>query len=363
MTAAGVLPNPSLVGEHQRTLRGASEQETVVGVSVPLGIGGRRFILQDAASSSRDQARADAEATLFESAVAFRAAYVQTAADEARLAVLTEQQAALDGLSAAIQGLAKGGEAAGYDLLRQQAQSRRHAVILEEARAHALASRALLEAWLEKPLAPAKLSSLAPAAYSPDALEDQPKSPQVRSLEAAARASDFEASAARRRWVPDLEVFGGYRTISAGNSTGQGISLGITLPLTFFDHGQGEAARAEAERDIALALAAKFRRAERAEVRAAHLRLGGLSRALAEAEKASVETAQIQEKARALYAAGEASITELLEVFRTVEESRLTTIDLLEEMARVRLALMRASGTMFDPALDRACRGDAGGKR
>src|SRR5688572_17467421 len=40
VTAASVLPNPSLVAEHQRTLRGSRERETVVGVSIPLGLGG-----------------------------------------------------------------------------------------------------------------------------------------------------------------------------------------------------------------------------------------------------------------------------------------------------------------------------------
>ena len=42
VTAAGVLPNPSLAVAHQRTLSGPSEQETIVALSVPLGLGGRR---------------------------------------------------------------------------------------------------------------------------------------------------------------------------------------------------------------------------------------------------------------------------------------------------------------------------------
>jgi cobalt-zinc-cadmium efflux system outer membrane protein len=359
LAEAKVLPNPSLVAEHQRTLRGASEHETVIGVSVSLGLGGRRSVLQDAAASKRDRARADAEATLFENAVAFREAYLQATVAEARLAVLTEEQAAVDGFSVKMHGLAGGGEAAGYDLLRQQAHSRRHRATLEEAKAHALSARARLGAWLEQPAKITKLSSLELAAtWSGPQTVEQPL-PQVRSLLAAARASDFEASAARRRWVPDLEVFGGYRTLSAGSSTGQGVSLAVSLPLTFFDHGQGEAARAEAERDVASALAVQARRSQKAEARAARIGLQGLSRALADAEKASAEMAAIKQKAEALYRAGETSVTELLEVFRMAEEGRLRTIDLMERLARTRLALIRATGTMFDPALDRACAGNA----
>jgi cobalt-zinc-cadmium efflux system outer membrane protein len=358
--SAGVLPNPSLVGEHQRTLRGPKEQETILGLSVPLGIGGGRFILQDAAASRRDQARASAAATLFDSALAFREAYLRAVTDQARVAVLAEQQAALESLSAAIQGLTKGGETAGYDLLRQQAEARRHRSSLEVARARAGASQTLLEAWSEVGglVSGSELSSIA---SSTDAL---PSSGQqalsVLELEAAARASALEARAARRRWVPDLDAFVGYRTVSAGDETGQGISLGLSVPLTLFDHGQGEAARAEAEGAVALARANALRSELRAEARALRARLYGLSRARSELDQASAETTEIQLKARKLYAAGEASITELLEAFRTAEETALAKIELMAEVAAARLELMRALGTMFDARLDRACRSDAG---
>jgi cobalt-zinc-cadmium efflux system outer membrane protein len=359
VTAAGVLPNPSLVVEHQRTFRGLDERETIVGLSIPLGIGGRRFLLQDAADARRDQARADAEATLFESALAFREAYARAVAEQARAEVFAEQQTALERLNSTIQGLTKGGEAAGYDLLRQQAQARRHRALLETARGRALAARTLLEAWLDGGVVPASEQGLAGV---PDSrLAGEIRTPALRSLEASARASSLEARAARRRWVPDLDVFAGYRAVSATNDTGHGMSLGLTLPITFFDHGQGEASRAEAERDLALARAGTLRREQRAAVKAARLKLGALGTALAETEKASTDAAAIQAKAMQLYAAGEATITELLEAFRIAEELRLARLDVIEEIAHARLTLMRAAGTMFDPALDRVCRNDLRG--
>ncbi|MGK4006834.1 TolC family protein [Sorangium sp. So ce1036] len=66
VTAAGVLPNPSLSIQHQRTLSGPAERETVVGLSVPLGLGGQRFLLQDAARALREQALSEAHATRFD---------------------------------------------------------------------------------------------------------------------------------------------------------------------------------------------------------------------------------------------------------------------------------------------------------
>ena len=62
-----------------------------------------------------------------------------------------------------------------------------------------------------------------------------------------------------------------------------------------------------------------------------------------------------RDKAKQLYAAGELSITELLEAFRAAEEAQLARIELAEEIAAARLGLMRALGTQLDPRLDAAC--------
>jgi cobalt-zinc-cadmium efflux system outer membrane protein len=357
VTAAGVLPNPSVVVEHQRTVAGTAASETVAGVSVPLGIGGRRFLLQDAAAARREQALADAHATVFEAALAFREAYVAAAVDQARVQALAEQQAALDALSTTIQGLAKGGEAAGYDLLRQQTQARLHRRLLELAKARALASRSLLEGWTatEVVLPPVDLTALAGGSRSPRAAGGTVEPPRIRSLEAEARANAIEARAARRKWVPDLDLFAGYRATTAGAETGHGFSLGLTVPLTLFDHGQGDAARAEAEEQVARATADRLRQQHKAQLKSARLRLEVLEASLADAEKASADAAAIVDKARQLYASGEATITELLETFRVAEEARLAQIELAEEIAVARLSLMGAAGTMFDGTLDKAC--------
>jgi outer membrane protein TolC len=79
--AADVLPNPSLIVEHQRTFAAATDRETILGVSVPLGIGGRRWLRQDAAEARRKQASAAAHATLFDAALTFREAYVTAVID------------------------------------------------------------------------------------------------------------------------------------------------------------------------------------------------------------------------------------------------------------------------------------------
>ncbi len=360
MLASRVLPNPTFVAEHQRNAVGAPGNETIIGISVPLGIGGRRSLLQDAAVARRDKAIADAHSALFESALAFREAYVTAVVDGSKVEVLAEQQAALDQLAFTVEKLAREGEAAGYDLVRQQMQGRVHRRLLESARAHAAASVALLEGWIGEAvvLTPVPLAELAGGAavgipQTGAAAEIQPL--RVQSLIAEARASAFDARAARRRAVPDLELFAGYRTTTVASSTDHGVSLRLSIPLTLFDHGQGEAALADAEQQLAASTALVLIRQNHAAQRAAVVQIVRLEAAVADFAQTSADALSLQAKAARLYAAGEASITELIDAFRTAEEARLGRIELAQQLAMARLALMRASGTFFDAGLDKEC--------
>jgi outer membrane protein, heavy metal efflux system len=363
VTAADVLPNPSIQSQHQQQFTGVPERETIVGLTLTLPISGRRGLLQDAARARREQALADANATLFESALAFREAFAAAVLDEARLAALNEQQAALDKLAATIDGLAKGGESAGYDRLRQHSQARLHRVAVASAKARADASRALLEAWTgEAVVLPAvRLSDLAggtttPAAASGTAATTALEHPRVASLEAGARASTLEAQAARRRWIPDLQLFAGYRTLTDGSgTTSHGISLQLTVPLTVFDHGQAEAAQADAEHAVAKAVAGSLKAENAARGKGSTRKLETLEASAADADQAVTDASALVAKAVKLYEAGEATITEVLDAHRASEEARLARIDLAEEIALAHLARMRAAGSQRDAALDKAC--------
>ncbi|MBW2453722.1 MAG: TolC family protein [Deltaproteobacteria bacterium] len=362
VAAADVLPNPSLVADHQSDLAGRDEHETVIGLSVPLGIGGRRFVLQDAAEARRQQAVAQAEGTMLEAALTFRRGYGGLVLDQARLAVLEGQQQALDDLGESMERLEQGGEGAAYELLRQQSQARIHRSQVLSLRARVAASKARLEAWLGQPI---KLTGVSPAQLAGGAkLVNRAATrkglvgPRVRSLQAAARASGLEAEAAHRRWVPDLELFGGYRHVTSADApAGHGIALGLTVPLTFFDHGQGEARQARAEQRWAEAAAQQLERARTAELRATVAQLQIIEAGLPALKQAEQDAVALQGMAMRLYAADEATITELLDAFRAIEQARLTRLDLTAEIVQARLALMAASGKQFDAVLDRSCTG------
>jgi outer membrane protein TolC len=157
--------------------------------------------------------------------------------------------------------------------------------------------------------------------------------------------------------VPELSIFGGYRAVTAGSETGHGLSLGLEVPITMFDHGQGEAARASSDAQLARAWAQRLRKRQKAAQHASQLAHRQLAARVSEAQATSRDALSVRDKATQLYAAGEASITELLEAHRFAEDVQLAELSLLEQLARSRLAQMRAAGSMFDTELDQSCRG------
>lgn len=358
VVAAQVLPNPALIVEHQRSLTGATDRETILGLSVPLGIGGRRWVLQDAAHARRKQSALEAQAGLFEAALSFREAYLVAVVAQARVEVLAKNQVDLDALSTALQKLAKAGEAAGYDQLRQTTSSRLHRQALQSARAAATWARAQLQVWLVGEVTLPR-DPIVALAGSRDHLADRHPSEtaEVQVLEAQARADELEARAARRRAVPELTLFGGYRSVAAGGETGHGLSLALEVPITVFDHGQGEALRATSDAQLARATAQRLRKRQKAIAHASKLGRSELEATVAEAHATSRSALSVRDKATQLYSAGEATITELLEAHRVAEEAQLAELALLEQAALMRLAQMRAAGTMFDAELDRQCLG------
>jgi cobalt-zinc-cadmium efflux system outer membrane protein len=348
------LRNPVLVVEHQQTLRGFTDRETIVGAQVLLPISGRRGLLRDAAEARERASNARADADLLETALEFRAAFELAVLEHERVVVMQAQQKELEDLSSALKQLNAHGEAAAYDVRRHETELRLHGRALAAARVRAETTRRRLLRWLDEPLEPSLLrTAVLERRALPAARVNQ--HPEVLALRSTARAADLESDAARRRWVPEPEVFAGYRQIAQDDQTGHGLSLGLSLPLTFLDYGQGASARARAERALAEARAGRLERELDREVSAAGAGLPALEAALREAEQSVAAAEQLRQSARTLYEAGEASMTELLDAYRTSENAALDRLTALEELLGARLDLMRAAGKQFDPSLDASC--------
>jgi cobalt-zinc-cadmium efflux system outer membrane protein len=352
---------PSLVLEHQQTLEGPRERESIAAIAIPLALGGRRGSLKDAAVARRGASHARADADAFETALQFRRAYASTSLEAARLGVLQRQQQALESLTKKLEQLAARGERSNYDVRRQQMESTLHARTVSESELKLTRARAELAIWLGRPLDDASLADQG-SWLSPITHAAVSEHPELAALRADARASAAESEAARKRWVPELEAFVGYRQIADEVRTGHGVSLGLTVPLTFFEHGAGAATKAHAEQALFEARVAREKRQQSIEASAAIAHTKALAVVLAQSERTLAATRGLTEGALQLYNAGEASIADVLDAYRTAENAELARIEVLEDLMMTRLQAMRAAGTQFDRNLDAACLGQGAGR-
>ncbi|HEU5075018.1 MAG TPA: TolC family protein [Polyangiaceae bacterium] len=345
--------NPSLVLTHQQTLHGPTDRETVVGVELPFSISGRRGVLRDAARARQHAIDARARIDLFETALDFREAFALAVVEHERSMVMAQQQKSLEALARALEQLTARGEIAQYDVARHRAEVRLHARALASARARAGAAHRRLSRWLGEPMqAPPSTAALARTRLVPEQITQHPKLAMLRET---SRAAGLESAAARRRWIPDPGVFAGYRQVASGAETGHGVSVGLQFPLTISEHGQGASSRARAEQQLADAHASRLERELAQELSVAVASLRALEAALEQAEAGVADTERLEQSAAALYSAGEASITELLDAYRTRENAALDRLVALEELLAARLAVMRAAGKQFEPELDAIC--------
>jgi cobalt-zinc-cadmium efflux system outer membrane protein len=353
--AAAVLPNPDVVFNDNRSLTGPKDHETIIGLSVPLGLGGSRFVLQDAAEAEREAALLGAGQGAFEMALEVRERFARASLAAARLAVWQQQQDAVAALIERVEKLEAGGEAASYDILRLRARQRASRLKTKPLRAGLQAERRWLQTMAGAEVAIDSRGGERLVAGVTSARRQRAEHPLVARLNKEAEAERLRAQAAQRRWAPDVDVFVGYRTVGGLNQQrGHGLSVNLTVPLTFFDHGQGEARRARARAELSEAQAAVARRRFEAQKQRALARDGAL-----EAADGGVDAVEVAERwvdaATKLYQAGEGSLLDVLEAFQARTQARLAELDVLEQRVNAQLAWMRASGDLASARLEAAC--------
>ncbi|NUP11191.1 MAG: TolC family protein, partial [Polyangiaceae bacterium] len=277
--AAAVWPNPTVIVEHNQSFTGSQDTETIAGIQFPLGIGGRRFLLSDAAEARLVQRKVEAAATLVDSALDAREVLVVAVAETERSTLMEGQHDALVGIARSVTEV-RAPDRAQRDQLRQALEVQIHATTLSLQNAKTAAAKGRLAAFVDRPveLSKMRLSSLA----QPSVRAEPSTHPRIAAFDVAIRAADLECEAANRRWVPDLDLFFGYRHVTALVAPdeaviGHGISFRIGVPITFFDHGQGEFAVAAAQRQSMRAEKQVFSMTKRAELDAAEEALAALA--------------------------------------------------------------------------------------
>jgi len=328
--SAARWPNPR-VTFNREAVAGITENMLMVAQVLP--VAGRRRFEVSAASARVEAATSRADDAVRRLRADLRLAFTDLWAAQARERELARSRDQLRELADVIGRRETAGEAAGFDRLRAE----REVIDVEADRAAAAIERAQAQGIL------ASFFAAAPAVDAIDASRPEPSSsvearlPTVEELMATAErtrgefaalqreldATAFLEQAAARRRVPEPEIVGGTKSSNAGTGDlGSIISVHLNVPL--FDRGGPERASAQARAAQLRAEAETLRLSVRTQIaawRAAVVERRSIASAYRGASAAAAE--QVGRIAQVSYEAGEGSILELLDAYRTTSTARV----------------------------------------
>ena len=346
---ARVRPNPSISIEREVPyVDGTAFATNYLRLSIPLDISGRRGNQIDAAETNVRAATSSATQTKLEAIVEALRIYDEGVRARLYVQILTDARAALVRAVEIARQRSKSGVASGYEVQRFELELAGH-------------DDELASAQIELRRARRQLATLAGRTGELDAsgaLDLPPSVPAIDVLLAKAndrgdlRAAKLRENAARQReraagrgWIPQPTLTAGAMTADLGTETGTGYIAALSLSIPVFDRGQGDAARAAADRHLADAEARWLQREIPSSVDVAH---ASLVARIAQAQR--VTTAQVDRLETILGAAetafreGNASVVELLDAHRSARTVRLRALELRYQVARDKRELEHAVG-------------------
>ena len=341
---ASVLPNPTLAYERE-AVPGLDAHDDFVRLAFPVDVAGRRGLSAAAARAGADAEHATVERDAFVVQLEARLAYLDAAYARQLLARLDESRIALAAIADALRSRAAQGDASSYDAERAALELE----ALDDERASARrvleVARLRLGGLVGEPATPHDAADAITLPARPPEGALVPVRPEVDAALARGRQAERERTAARRRWIPRLDVVAGM--LSSASSDGQGIGyiVGIGGDLPLFDRGGASAARSRAEakrwqseaRALALEAAAESEQARR------ELALR-VEQAEAYAAGPAKRALDLQRRATLAYREGDRPILELLDVHRGARQASVRALELVYEARRADLHLRRALG-------------------
>jgi len=345
---AGRWPNPR-INVDREAVSGVSE--TMVTVLQPLPVTGRRTLARDSASALVNAATNRADEAVRRTRADLRLAYTDLVTAQTRERELTRSRDRLQQLAAILEKREAAGDAAGFDRLR----SEREVIEVEADRQAAAGDRARAQATLAGFFAPGTdPSSLVAAEPATAVLELPPvdvlveeairERGDVLALQQEIDAARLALRAADRRRIPEPELLAGTKSsTAAGGDVGTVISVQAVLPL--FDRGRPERALALAQAAQAQARLDSLRIIVRADIGA--WRAAAIDRRNAsERYRAAALTmaSEVERIAQVSYDAGDRSILELLDAYRTSASARVRQASLDASARQAEIELEYASG-------------------
>ena len=351
VVAASVWSNPALSYDREEIFVGGQGQpENFLRLELPLQLSGRRGLRVEGAElgtqAARSTARRDKAGLLFDAL----ALYWGAAATKQTVELLGQEREALTGLTQSVRARAKAGDTSGYELDRLEVELE----LLEDSLANAQQEHGRWQRRLGLLLG---APGTAFDARAPGALPPSRPSPKTALAQVLEKRADYQAArmrvsqaerelaAARRGWVPDVVVTAGMRNAIISRAESWGYVAGVSLSLPVFDHGQGEAAQAQARLTRAAASVKLLEQEVASELLTAQ---ESFARTLAQAERFQQtqlpRLERLVRRAAVSFQEGERPVFELLDAYRTARAIRLRQVELDRQVRLADLELSRALG-------------------
>jgi cobalt-zinc-cadmium efflux system outer membrane protein len=330
---AGIYPNPTLSLNTTNIVQGQDtfgHSQELVGLDVPILIGGQRGHRADAARARIAARRAETVVDQAKAEIEIRRRFLALLAAQRKAAALA---AALDDATAVraiVAGRQQAGAKSPYELERSDlalaalASKHGEAVTDITAASGELAAAVGVAGWQPRaagafePPVVAAAAGAAPGADHPELVAGVAAETAARNDEAVAHAEAIP--------TPSLQLQG----FGTTDPQGLALTIGVAVPLPAFDRNQGAVARARAQQRAAelehhattselsadLARAVAMERARRAAV--AQFQADAIAR-----------LPRIRTMAEASYRAGQGGIVELLDALDAITEARLREIELV----------------------------------
>ncbi len=335
---AGAFPNPEAIARiEQAPFKGRTldEAEYLAGVAQPVPLGSRLSKAKQAEQLERDRRSKELEVRRRELRKRVHSAFATALYQEKALLTQKEIAGSTEKAVSMARVRADAGDALPEDVARAEMELTRTKVELR--RTASLREQAMfsLAAAIGDPsLSVRSLAGELDATFEIPTLEslaaDLSSNPTAVAADAAVRVESARVDLARAQRIPDVKVEVLYRRLQAEKENT--FDVGLSIPLPLFDRNQGRLREARAELQAAEARSRMTRNELSLRLREAHSQLTSAlaaSRALQTEILPRADT--VLRAAEARYAAGDASLNDLLPVRRDWAAMRLTYLESLRD--------------------------------
>lgn len=340
--AAATRENPELGFVHEDLSGPSSLSEWSLSWQLPsvdrrLAISASRAA--DGAASARHQER------LLDLRLQMKAVYAEWALAQARHRRLALRFAQVEALAQRETRRAQSGESSGLEAQRLVLAASALAIRVELAAAASDQARAYATRWVPSLPRQAQptLPPLPPMPSAPSSAVASEEHPRLLAARQDLDSARLQSQAARR-FVRSPEVVLGWQREELGSRSDGGPVLGLTWSVPLFGRQQAEQAAAQARLSQASARLEIARRQLAAKRTGALAAFQRLHLALANAEAAHLQNERMLDGAEASFRHGEASVTDLLDIYDSVTEAELAVLELRQAVMASHRDLERALG-------------------